>query len=224
MNEKIGVIIPAYNAALTISPLVKKISEFIHLEDIIIVEDGSFDNTFQLAKETKAILLQHPKNKGKGEALRTGFNYARERKYDAVITIDADLQHDPAYIPLFGEKVKNGDYDIIMGTRDVSLKKMPFLRFSTNFLTSLVISILCQKTIRDTQSGYRLIKVQVLKKIKLKTKKYEQESEILIRAGRMNFKIGEIKISTIYHNGKSFINPIIDTYRFLRLSFKSLFW
>ncbi len=77
---------------------------------------------------------------------------------------------------------------------------------------------------RDSQSGYRYISTEVLKAVKLSTKKYELESEILIKAGRKGFKIAPVPISTIYHGSKSFINPLVDTGRFIKLMWKSLFW
>jgi glycosyltransferase involved in cell wall biosynthesis len=218
------VLIPAYNASLTISELIEKVSKFVDKSDIVVIDDGSKDQTFGIAQRAGAVVLKHERNKGKGEALKTGFKYALEKNYDALLTIDADLQHNPSSIRGFLEKVTKNFDGILIGTRDVHLKKMPFARWLSNSLTSLILSILSGQTIRDSQSGYRLISNQVLKKVKLKAKKYDLESEILVKAGRKGFKIEKIPIETIYREGKSFINPLVDTGRFLKLMWRTLWW
>lgn len=218
------VLIPAYNAGLTISELIEKISEFIDKSDIVVIDDGSKDETFAIAQKAGVVVLKHERNKGKGEALKTGFKYALEKNYDALLTIDADLQHDPSSIRDFLQKAKENFDGILIGTRDILLKKMPLARWLSNSLTSVILSILSGQTIRDSQSGYRLISTQVLKKVKLKAKKYDLESEILVKAGRKGFKIDAIPIKTIYPGGKSFINPFVDTARFITLMWRSLWW
>jgi glycosyltransferase involved in cell wall biosynthesis len=218
------VLIPAYNASLTILKLIEKISKFVDKNDIIVVDDGSKDDTYAITQQTGAVVLSHKENKGKGEALKTGFKYALEKKYRALFTIDADLQHDPSSIPDFIQKADKNFNGILVGTRDINLKIMPFARWLTNNLTSMILSILSGQTIRDSQSGYRLISTQVLKKVRLKARKYDLESEILVKAGRMGFKIDAIPIRTIYHGGKSFINPFVDTGRFIKLMWRTVWW
>ena len=248
--KKILALIPAFNAEKTISSLIDQISAFIPRKDILVVDDGSTDKTYQLARESGANCLQHKKNKGKGEALKTGFEYAIEQGYSGVITLDADLQHDPKFIPEFIKKAESDidtgragcpTYeskrvsvgvpqsgtslaDILIGTRNIQLRTMPFPRWLTNNVTSIIVSILGDTKVRDSQSGYRYISTEVLRSFKLSTKKYEFESEILIKAGRKGFKIAPVPISTIYHGSKSFINPLVDTGRFIKLMWKSLFW
>jgi glycosyltransferase involved in cell wall biosynthesis len=222
--KKLLVLIPAFNAEKTISSLIDQISAYIPGKDILVVDDGSTDRTYQLAKESGANCLQHKKNKGKGEALKTGFEYAVEKGYSGVITLDADLQHDPKFIPEFIRVAENSTSDILVGTRNIRLKTMPFPRWLTNNVTSIIVSILGDTKVRDSQSGYRYISTEVLRSFKLSTKKYELESEILIKAGRKGFKIAPVPISTIYQGSKSFINPLVDTGRFIKLMWKSLFW
>jgi len=250
--KKILVLIPAFNAEKTISQLIEQISaNNIKKEDILVVDDGSFDSTYEIASSCGVNVLQHKKNKGKGEALKTGFKYALREGYSGVITLDADLQHDPKFIPEFIKKAESGiesegsragcptyekpgtctpvggapsPANILIGTRHIKLKTMPFPRWSSNNLTSIIVSILGDTRVRDSQSGYRYISAEVLKSIKLKTKKYELESELLIKAGRRKFKIDPVPISTIYEGSKSFINPLVDTGRFIKLMWKSLFW
>jgi glycosyltransferase involved in cell wall biosynthesis len=218
------VLIPAYNASLTISELIEKTLKFVSKNNIVVVDDGSQDQTFTITQRSGAVVLKHEINKGKGEALKTGFRYAQKKNYEALFTLDADLQHDPSSIPNFLEKANENFNGIIIGTRDIQLRKMPFSRWLTNNLTSVILSILSGQTIRDSQSGYRFISTQVLKRVRLKAKKYDLESEILIKAGRKGFKIDAVPIKTIYHGGRSFINPLIDTGRFIKLMWRSLWW
>ncbi|MGB2990534.1 MAG: glycosyltransferase family 2 protein [Candidatus Zixiibacteriota bacterium] len=221
--KKIAVIIPAYNAGSTIGELIDKISKFVSKEDIVVIDDGSCDQTFETARATGAVVLRHEANRGKGEALKTGFRHTQRRNYPAVITLDADLQHDPESIPAFVRKT-NGFCGIMIGTRKRDLKVMPFARWLINNLTSIIVSVLSGQSIRDSQSGYRLITTQVLKSVKLESRKYDLESEILIKAKRKGFEIAEVPIRTIYAGGKSFINPLIDTIRFIKLIWRSLWW
>jgi glycosyltransferase involved in cell wall biosynthesis len=221
--KKILVIIPAYNASSTIRKLIQGISEFIGKKDILVIDDGSDDGTGNSAEEAGAVVLKHERNKGKGEALKSGFDCALERNYDAVITVDADLQHNPESIPDF-IRISGGSVGIVIGTRKRNLKIMPFARWLTNHLTSTIVSVLAGQSIRDSQSGYRLISTHILRRIRLQSEKYDLESEILIKAARQGFQIGELPIETIYGQGKSFINPLIDTGRFISLMWRSLWW
>ena len=167
--------------------------------------------------------MKHKRNKGKGEALKTGFRYALEKNYHALITMDADLQHDPESIPDF-IRMADSTPGIIIGTRKRNLEIMPFARWLTNNLTSAIVSVLSGQSTRDSQSGYRLIWTHVLKDLKLESKKYDLESEMLIKAKRRGFKIDQVPIKTIYGEGKSFINPLVDTGRFIKLMWRSLWW
>ncbi|MCK4384815.1 MAG: glycosyltransferase family 2 protein [candidate division Zixibacteria bacterium] len=224
MAKTFLVLIPAYNAGSTISELIEKTSEFVDKSDILVIDDGSKDQTFALAQRAGVVVLKHETNEGKGEALKTGFKYAQNKNYEALFTIDADLQHDPSSIRDFLQKANQNFSGIIIGTREINLKKMPLARWLTNNLCSAILSILSGQRIRDSQSGYRLISTQVLKRLKLKAKKYDLESEILVKAGRSGFKIDSVPIRTIYRGSKSFINPFVDTGRFIKLMWRTLWW
>jgi glycosyltransferase involved in cell wall biosynthesis len=223
MVKNLLVIIPAYNAASTISGLIEKL--FLHVEknNMVVVDDGSRDQTAVLAEQAGVLVLRHLHNLGKGEALKTGFVYAIKKDYHAVITIDADLQHDPGFIPDFVAKSQESG-NILIGTRKRNRLNMPLARWFANHLSSVIISILSGQSIRDSQSGYRWISVKVIKKVKLTSERYDLEPELLIKAGRLGFRIEDVSISTIYTQGKSHINPLVDTGRFIRLMWRSLWW
>lgn len=219
---EICVLIPGYNEAKTIGQIVSKARKII--SNIIVVDDGSTDNTSQIAKDAGAIVIRHEVNKGKGAALRTGFQYALEHDFQAVITMDSDGQHDVNDIPNFLNALYEKKADIVIGSRMKDISTMPAIRKITNKLTSFIGSLLMHQRVDDSQSGFRLITSDVLRSITLETDRYEMESEILIKASRAGFRITSVPIKTIYGQEKSKINPIIDTYRFIRLVFRSLHW
>ncbi len=218
---KVCVLVPAYNEEATIAPLVREIrsSGF----DVIVVDDGSTDNTASKAKESQALVFSHPRNLGKGQALRTGFKYIRGGDYDAVVIMDADGQHLASEISKFISHAKKSKAGIIIGNRMQAPVGMPLVRRITNRLTSYVISKVTSTSIPDSQCGFRLIRTEVLKKLNLSAMKYEIESEILIEAAKNNFNIESIPVKTIYADQKSRINPVVDTIRFWSLIGRNVF-
>lgn len=212
---RVCVIIPTYNEEKNIGILVRKIKRLGH--DVLIVDDGSNDRTSHIAKDEGAVVITNPKNCGKGFSLRQGFQYALNNNFDAIVIMDGDGQHDPEDLKLFLEKVRVDNAGIIVGNRMLNAKNMPWLRRLTNIIMSGIISRLIGQNIHDTQCGFRLIKAEVLKNIKLSSCHYEIESEILLAAGRKGYRIQSIPVKTIYQSESSYINPVIDTIRFLRL-------
>ena len=217
---KTCVIIPTYNEAKAIAGLVKEIKR--QNLDVLVVDDGSGDNTAQIAKDSGAIVLRNEINQGKGASLIKGFNYALNQDYDAVITMDGDGQHLPEDIPYFIRLAAYSDGAIFIGNRMQRTKNIPLVRFLTNKFMSWLLSGIARQKIPDTQCGFRLIKKEALKKVPLATSKYETESEILIRGSRLGFKIESVPIKTIYMGEKSRINPFIDTLRFFRFLIREL--
>jgi len=218
------VIVPCKNLENHVGNVVRAIDALGLGLDVLVVNDGSTDETTSTARTAGAAVVEHAVNMGKGVALKTGFDYALEHDYEAVITMDGDEQHDAATIPAFLKALESGEWDVVVGSRMSEVKDMPGIRIWTNQTTSRVISLLARQGIPDSQSGYRIIRTTVLKGMELITKRYDTESEILIRAGRRGFRIGSIPIESIYTNGISHINPVVDTLRFLRLVWRSLFW
>ena len=210
---KICIIIPTHNEVKTIKNLVSNIRA--QGFDILVVDDGSTDQTAAEAQEGGARLIKHTSNKGKGLSLREGFNFAVKNNYDAVITIDGDDQHDPENLKDFILKKEASEADIIIGNRMEKTKKMPFIRFITNRFMSFVISKICAQFIPDSQCGFRLITTKPLKSLELSTANFEIESEVLIEASRKKYKIESIPIKTIYKDEKSKISPLLDTLRFI---------
>ncbi len=218
------VIIPCKNVESHIANVVRAVLGLDLGLDVLVVNDGSTDGTAEAAKSAGAALVEHAVNLGKGAALGTGFRYAVEKRYDAVVTLDGDEQHDPASIPQFLEALGDAGWDVVVGSRMDAVRDMPPIRIWTNRTTSRIVSRLAGQDIPDSQSGYRALRTKVVDGMKLVTSRYDTESEILIRAGRRGFTIGAIPIESIYTDGISHINPFVDTLRFIRLVWRSLFW
>lgn len=214
------VIVPAYNAAKYLDELIPRLRQYVCDSNLLFINDGSTDNTLELLKKHKVKLINFPVNQGKGAALMAGFKYAIKESYRSVLTIDSDLQHLPEEIPPF-YALDNGDR-LIMGTRFIDRSVMPFDRWLSNNLTSLLVSIFSTCRVRDSQSGFRLIPISVLKAIDLKTTKYDLESEILFKAGVLGCDIAEVAITTVYDGSESFINPLVDSGRFIKQIWKRI--
>lgn len=219
--KKICAILPSYNEEKNIPGVIKGVLK--NNIDVVVVDDGSVDGTSELAKRNGAVVIRHDRKKGKGTSLKDGLTWATSNAYDYIITIDSDGQHNPQEIPLF---IKKADADakvgVVIGNRLLNPKNMPFVRFCTNKFMSYLISTLCKQDIPDTQCGYKLIKKDVLKVISIKARKFEIESELLVKTARAGFKISSIPIESIYAEEKSKIDPFIDTIRFIKFLVKTL--
>ena len=217
---KTCLLLPAYNVSRTVTRIIREANLFIG--DIIVVDDGSHDKTAEIALACGAVVLKHPHNCGKGMALRTGFNYAIQAGYQLIFTMDSDGQHNPCDLPRFLDRFRQTKPDILIGGRVEDRTAMPLHRRLNNRLISTVGSALCGQHVPDFQSGYRLIKAEVLKAVSLKTERYETESELLIKASRLGFRIESIPIRTVYGDEISHIKPLREMRLFTRLLISSL--
>jgi glycosyltransferase involved in cell wall biosynthesis len=222
--EETAVVIPAYNAGRHLADVIAGVGRHIPPGRVIVVDDGSADDTAAVARGAKAVVIEHPHNRGKGAALRTGILAAGEQGWRFAITLDADGQHSPDQIPDFIDRWVETGADIIVGNRMAATGDMPALRLWTNRTTSRVVSMLARSRIPDSQNGYRMISTAVFRELPLETTRYDTESEILIRAGRRGATIASVPVETIYGEETSAINPWVDTVRFFRMVFKALFW
>lgn len=220
---KIALVIPVYNEGERFKALLKKISPFFPLVDTIIVDDGSTDGAVEGLESGEYHIIRHRENKGKGQALRTGFAEAAQKRYDWALTIDADGQHDPSRIPVFIEAAESGRFGIIIGSRRKDLASMPLDRRFSNLTTSLILSIMSGQKILDAQCGYRMYSMNFLKGVNLETTAFDTESELLLSAFKRKIPIGWVDIPTIYTKEKSHIHRGMDTFRFIAQVFKYIF-
>jgi glycosyltransferase involved in cell wall biosynthesis len=211
---KICILIPAHNEAQAIGTLVEKLKRLAL--NVVVIDDGSEDNTGEIAAAKGAHVITVKERGGKGNAIQKGFAYVVGQGYDALIMMDGDGQHAVEDVPKFIERFQATNASIINGNRMGSHGDMPFVRVVTNKFMSWMISSVCRQRIADSQCGFRLISCAVLRAIKLTSTNFEIESEILIKASRQGFKIDSVPVQTIYEDEQSKIRPVKDTIRFFK--------
>jgi glycosyltransferase involved in cell wall biosynthesis len=219
INRKVDpvcAIIPFYNEKETLKKILYETSKYV--DHIFAVNDGSTDNLYIEESKIKGVeYIALDKNYGKGKALDVGFEKAISLGFKYVVTLDADLQHDPQYIPQLLDKLIS--YDIVIGNRLNNFKGMPLQRRASNKLTSMLLTVKTGQKILDSQCGFRAYRREVLEKVKTEYSGFEAESEILIKAARKKFRIGFTDIPTVYGNEKSKMRPLQAIFGFIKVLF-----
>jgi glycosyltransferase involved in cell wall biosynthesis len=212
--ETILALIPGYQEGPRIAAVVT--GARVHLP-VVVVDDGSTDDTALQAELAGATVLRQLPNAGKGAAIRLGFHHALERGAEAVITLDADGQHDPAEIPTFLAAFEAGRPELIIGRRDFG--SMPFVRRLSNTLGGLVFSAAVGRRIADNQSGYRLIGRRLMTALLDSDEHgFEFEVEMIARCIALDLPMTDVPIRTIYAGEPSHIRPWAHLTSFLRVS------
>ena len=214
---KVCVLIPAYNEAKHVGAVVREVLEYC--PDVVVIDDGSPDETDRVAAEAGATVLEHVHNQGKGAALQTGFDYARANGYDLAITLDADGQHAPSDIPAFLQAYERTHSPVLVGNRMGNVADMPWNRRFVNRFMSDLLSRVMGQYVPDSQCGFRLYHRSAFPEgpYDAHSKRFAAESEILLRLALAGRKIGAVAIQTIYGDEKSKVNPFFDTIRFFRM-------
>jgi len=194
MKKKVFAVIPAYNEDKYIRSIIKETKKYV--DQVIVVDDGSKDNTEEISKKSKAIVLRHLVNLGKGAALKTGCDYAAKNKADIILAIDADAQHNPNEIPKFLEEISN-NHDVVLSYRKQNMN-MPFILKLGNWFINKTISFLYGIKIKDSQCGYRAFTRKAYKRLRWKASDYSMESEIIAKIGKYKLSYTEVPIETIY--------------------------
>lgn len=208
------VAVPAFNAEHTLGELLDRLTRCCPPGQVLVVDDGSSDNTEYLARNRGVGLLRHSSNVGKGAALRTSLRYAADRGFRRMVSIDADLQHPPEELAGFLEA--GAGSRLVIGARRFSSSGMPFLRRISNTLTSAFVSLFCRRRIPDSQCGMRCYPVTETVRWGGRSDRFDYESETLVRLAAVGLLIESRPISTVYGPQESRIRHVSDTLRFIR--------
>jgi glycosyltransferase involved in cell wall biosynthesis len=210
-------VIPAHNEARHIAHTIAGARE--HLP-VLVVDDGSSDDTGAQAQSAGAAVLRQSPNQGKGAALKVGFRRALEQGYEAVVTLDADGQHDPAEIPHFLRAYHTHHADLVIGAR--AFDQMPLLRRIANTLGRRVFSWALGQPVCDNQSGYRLISRRLMEAaLSSQEQGFEFEMDMIVIAVRHDFRLEWVPIRTIYADESSHISHFHHLVNFLRMAWQT---
>ena len=206
-------LIPAYEEGPRVAGVV--VATMTHLP-VLVVDDGSTDETAVRAAAAGATVIEQHSNQGKGAALRAGFRWALEHGFEAVVTLDADGQHDPAEIPSFLAARERTAADLIIGRRDFS--RMPPIRRLANRLGGIALSWAAGRNIPDNQSGYRLLSRRLMEVVGASTEAgFEYEIEMITTCIRAGYRLDWVPIRTIYAGEPSHIRPWRHFTSFVRM-------
>jgi glycosyltransferase involved in cell wall biosynthesis len=217
----ISVIVPCYNEENAVEDVVRRVRKAAPDAEIVVVDDGSSDRTYERAKGLGINLVKHDVNKGKAVALRTGYANA---KGDTIVTIDADCTYPPEYIPDLIKKFNEG-YDLVVGSRFKSgiPTGMPLPRSLANMTGSLLMSLITLRHVTDATSGFRIFKKE-LTGLKNNARNLEYEVEFTVRAIRAGYRYGEIAIKAETRVGKSKLKFFRDMWKFFATMLRARFF
>jgi glycosyltransferase involved in cell wall biosynthesis len=207
-------VIPCHNEAAAIARVVA--ATRCHVATVIVVDDGSCDETAALAEVAGALVIRHEQRRGKGAALKSGFQRARELGFTSALTLDGDGQHAADDIPKFFALAESSRANLIVGNRMGDAAKMPWLRRAVNRLMSRILSRMAGQPLPDSQCGFRLLNLGVWSALQADARNFEFESEQLLAFARAGHAIRFVSVQVIYRDERSKIAPLRDTWRWFR--------
>jgi glycosyltransferase involved in cell wall biosynthesis len=204
-------VIPAYNEAESIATVVGGVRASV--AHVIVVDDGSADETAVRARTAGAEVIRHETNLGKGHAVRSGLAAAFAREWTHVLLLDADMQHLPQEAPrLLAAAVETGA-EVVIGERQFSRDDMPASRYHANRIGSRVLSWFVDAPVRDTQCGFRVFRLDALRPLRLHASGYEIETEMLVKVRRRGGRVTAVPVTAVYAGARSKLRPVRDTTR-----------
>jgi glycosyltransferase involved in cell wall biosynthesis len=204
-------LVPAFNEADTIQDVVRGLAGTV--QHVLVVDDGSTDLTARLARQVGAEVIEQGVNQGKGRAVRTGIQALQSRDFSHVLTLDGDMQHLPDEAPRLIAAAAETGADVVLGQRRFGRDGMPASRYHANRVGSRVLSTFLRIPLRDTQCGFRLFRLATLRDLPLRARRYEIETEMLVKLWRRGARITTVPVSTVYAGEVSKLNPVRDTTR-----------
>jgi glycosyltransferase involved in cell wall biosynthesis len=204
-------LVPAYNEAGTIADVVRGVLPFV--SQVLVVDDGSTDGTGDHARVAGASVIAHESNRGKGTAVRTGLDHLLRRDLTHVVLLDGDLQHLPQETPCLLDAARETEADVVIGERRFDRATMPASRYHTNRIGSRALSWFVGVPVRDTQCGFRVFRVEALRRMRLSATGYEIETEMLVKLRRLGGRIVSAPVTAVYNGRQSKLRPVRDTTR-----------
>jgi len=221
---KLIVAIPAFNEAQIIGSVIDSVRQLLPEALVVVIDDGSSDNTQIEAQNHGVTVIRHRMNRGLGGAIGTALLWAKKQQADALVTIDADGQHDPRDIVAAIKPIVADQADVVIGSRMTSVKyAMPIDRRIINRVANLVTLAMFGVATTDSQSGFRVFGKKAIEGIQIKTNRMEVSSEIFAEIARLHLRSTEVPIKVIYteysrRKGQSNSNAVAVLFRlFLRL-------
>jgi glycosyltransferase involved in cell wall biosynthesis len=208
---RVAAVIPSWNESGRIGTVVAGVRPLV--DEVIVVDDGSEDGTSREAAQAGAVVLRHERNRGKGWAVRTGLAHVLVGEFTHVLLLDGDGQHRPADVPRLLAAGEDDRVDLVVGARALRKDVMPRARYYSNLLGSWALSRFVGTPVRDTQSGFRLVRCDRLRGLRLSARGYEIETEMLIRLRQRGARVVSVPIETVYGAGPSKLRPVRDTTR-----------
>ena len=226
-QDAVCIVIPTYNNGRTVADVVRNALEYC--EDIIVVNDGSTDNTDVEMNDLTSLqngvtVITHPINKGKGKALTTGFHAAMERGFRYAVTIDADGQHYASDLPVFAEALATHPDTLIVGSRQFDLTNMQQKNTFANRFSNFWFTVQTGKKLPDTQTGYRLYPLDKMGKMRLLSSRYEAELALLVRSAWRGIDILPIPINVYYPPKEERVSHFRPGWDFFRISVLNTFF
>jgi glycosyltransferase involved in cell wall biosynthesis len=204
-------VIPAYNEAASVAEVVTGLRGSV--AHVIVVDDGSIDETAERARAAGAEIVSHRTNLGKGHAVRRGLAVALAGDYTHVLLLDGDLQHLPQEAARLLQVAAETGADVVIGERQFCREEMPASRYHANRIGSRVLSWFVNAPVRDSQCGFRVFRMDALRPLRLHASGYEIETEMLVKVRRRGGRVASVPISAVYAGGRSKLRPVRDTTR-----------
>jgi glycosyltransferase involved in cell wall biosynthesis len=207
---RVVAIIPAFNEEPTIAAVVRGLRDDV--DHVLVVDDGSTDGTAAGARAAGAEVVEHGRNRGKGEAVRTALGVVAPRGFTHALMLDGDMQHLPSEAAALLRAAQSGA-DVVLGERQLQRAAVPAARYHANRWGSRVLSWFVGSRFHDTQCGFRVVRLDALRGLDLKAKGYDIETEMLVKLSRRGASITTVPVTAVYAGQPSKLRPVRDTTR-----------
>jgi glycosyltransferase involved in cell wall biosynthesis len=211
MTPRTAAVIPALDEAGSIAQVVAGVRGAV--DHVIVVDDGSSDQTAERARAAGAEVIVHEVNRGKGHAVRSGLARVLDGGFTHVLLLDGDMQHLPEEAAALVEHAVRSGADVVLGQRKFDRERMPPSRYHANRIGSRVLSWFVGVPVEDTQCGFRVFRVDALRPLHLNATKYEIETEMLVKVRRRGGRVETVPVTAVYAGQKSKLRPVPDTTR-----------